>query len=118
MTPDEFFAGKTLPKQLFEAVHQAVESIGEFSIRVSKSQIAFRRGRNFALVWMPEQYLKRKAAPLVLTIMLRERDTSPRWKEVVEPTPGRFTHHLELYETSDVDEEVKTWLRKAWETAV
>jgi hypothetical protein len=66
---------------------------------------------------MPEQYLKWKAAPLVLTVLLPWRDESPRWKQVVEPYPGRFTHHLELYETADIDEEVVGWLREAWEGA-
>jgi hypothetical protein len=94
-----------------------VEGLGTADIRVSKSQIAFRRKRNFALVWMPEQYLKWKAAPLVLTVLLPWRDESPRWKQVVEPYPGRFTHHLELYETADIDEEVVGWLREAWEGA-
>lgn len=33
------------------------------------------------------------------------KDTSPRWKEIVEPKPGRLTHHLELYSTSEMDDE-------------
>jgi hypothetical protein len=118
MTPDEFFTGHTLAQTLFEAVQKAVEEFGTAEIRVSKSQIAFRRRRNFALAWMPGQYLKGKMAPLVLTVLLPCRDGSPRWKEVVEPYPGRFTHHLELHETAEVDEEVEKWLRQAWEAAV
>ena len=54
---------------------------------------------------------------LVLTIFLRRRDASPRWKEIVEPVAGRFTHHLELNDTADIDEEVRDWLREAWEAA-
>ena len=91
-----------------------MESIGKAEVRVSKSQVAFRNRRMFAAVWMPEQYLRRKAAPLVLTIALRRRDESPRWKEVVEPTPGRFTHHLELYSPADIDGEARQWLQEAW----
>jgi hypothetical protein len=45
------------------------------------------------------------------------RSDSPRWKEIVEPAPGRFTHHLELYDVADVDDEVRGWLRQAWEAA-
>lgn len=115
MTPDEFFADQALPKQLFGVVRQAVESLGESSLRVSKSQIAFKRWRGFAWAWVPEQYLKRKAAPLVLSLSLPYRDTSPRWKEIVEPYPGRFMHHLEIYAAADIDEEVMGWLRQAWE---
>ena len=50
----------------------------------------------------------------MLTLSLQRRDPSPRWKEVVEPAPGRFTHHLELYTTADIDDEVLDWLREAW----
>jgi hypothetical protein len=117
MKADEFFDDRSFSRSLYEVVREAAEGLGTADIRVSKSQIAFRRKRNFALVWMPEQYLKREAAPLVLTVLLPWRDESPRWKEVVEPYPGRFTHHLELYETADVDEEVREWLRQAWEEA-
>ena len=117
MTPDEFFADKILSKELYAAVRREVEAIGEASIRVSKSQIAFRRRRTFASVWMPGQYLKDSTAPLLLTIFLRWRDPSPRWKEIVEPAPGQFTHHLELNDTADIDQDVSDWPRKAWVAA-
>jgi hypothetical protein len=113
MTAKDFFAGQPLPKELFVAVRREVDALGKVSIRVTKSQIAFRRHRSFAWVWIPGQYLKGKIAPLVLTLSLPSRDGSPRWKEIVEPAPGRFTHHLELYDAADIDEEVKTWLREA-----
>jgi len=115
MTPDEFFAGQVLSKQLFEAVRREVEALGEVVMRVTKSQVAFRRRRGFAWVWMPGQYLKRRTAPLVLSLSLPQRDQSPRWKEIVEPYPGRFSHHLELYDPADIDEQVRSWLREAWE---
>jgi len=117
MTVDEFFSGKVLPEKLFQAVRAEVEAIGGASIRVTKSQIAFRRRRAFAWVWMPGRYLRGRTAPLVLTLALPWRDGSPRWKEIVEPAPGRFTHHLELNDTADIDEEVRGWLRAAWEAA-
>ena len=115
MTPDEFFAGQAQSNQLFETVRREVEALGESSMRVSKSQVAFRRRRGFAWVWMPGQYLKRKAAPLVLSLSLPRRDESPRWKEIVEPYPGRFMHHLELYDLAEFDNQVRNWLREAWE---
>ncbi|MBN2099282.1 MAG: hypothetical protein JW753_06760 [Dehalococcoidia bacterium] len=91
----------------------AVDAVGKAEIRVTKSQIAFRRRRAFAWTWMPGTYLRSQHAPLVLTISLRRRDPSPRWKEIVEPTPGRFTHHLELLSAADIDDEVCSWLREA-----
>lgn len=103
--------------QLYAEVCRAVAGLGEAGMRPGRSQVAFRRRRTFAAVWMPRQYLGR-GAPLVLTIYLPARDPSPRFKEVVEPAPGRFTHHLELRGPGDVDEEVLGWLRRAWEAAV
>ena len=113
---DGFFAGHDSSRVIFEAVRHAVDSIGPADVVVSKSQVAFRRVHGFAFVWMPEQYLGR-GAPLVLTVGLRHRDDSARWKSVVEPSTGRFTHHLELTDASDVDDEVRGWLREAWELA-
>jgi hypothetical protein len=66
---------------------------------------------------MPDRYLGAGHAPLVLSVALRRRDASSRWKEVVEPAPGRFMHHLELRELADIDDEARAWLAEAWEAA-
>jgi hypothetical protein len=118
MTLDEFFAGREHSRRIFEAVRTAIEAIGPADVRAGKSQVSFWRRKAFARVWIPGMYLTgRKAAPLVLTLGFRHRDLSPRWKEVVEPVAGRFTHHLELYSADDVDNEVRGWLREGWEAA-
>ena len=117
MSPDEFLDRQPDAKPLFAAIQMAVNEAGQASIRVTKSQIAFCRHRNFAFVWLPHQYLRGKVAPLVLTLSLPTRMPSPRWKQVVEPAPGHFTHHLEVHRVEDVDEEVVEWLRLAWEAA-
>jgi hypothetical protein len=114
---EEFFEGQELSRRIFQAVRSLVDSIGPADIRASKSQIAFRRRRSFAWAWMPGRYLRGKPAPLVLTIGLGRHDGSPRWKEVVEPYPGRFIHHLELYSPEEVSEEVRAWLAEAWNCA-
>ena len=112
---EAFFAGYETARPLFDALCSAVAELGPLELRVSKSQIAFRRGkrRAFAWAWVPGRYLRRKTAPLVLTVALRRRDESARWKEIVEPAPGRVTHHLELHAAADIDDEVRAWLREA-----
>lgn len=117
LTLDEYFGGQVEARQLFEALSRLIESIGPAAMRATKSQVAFRRRRAFAWAWMPGQYLRRPAAPLVLTVALPARDPSPRWKQVVEPAPGRFVHHLELWSSADLDDEVDEWLREAWGAA-
>jgi hypothetical protein len=66
---------------------------------------------------MPGAYLRGQVAPLVLTLPFRHRGPSPRWKEIVEPHPGRFTHHLELRSSAEIDDEVRAWLQEAWTAA-
>lgn len=118
MTPDEFFDGHDEAKRLYVAVRAVLDDFGEAGLRVTKSQIAFRRRRAFAWVWRPEAHLHRSGlAPLVLSMSLRRRDDSPRWKEVVEPAPARFMHHLELRDPAEIDEQVRAWLREAWSAA-
>jgi len=117
MTPEDYFGDEVESLRLFEAVAAAISEIGPATVATSKSQVAFRRRRTFAWVWMPGKYLRREAAPLVLILGFTTRNDSPRWKEIVEPKPGRFTHHLELYDSGDIDDEVRGWLREAWEAA-
>jgi len=116
-TLDEFFADHDDSRMLFDALLDRINSIGTADYKVTKSQIAFRRKKQFAWVWMPGKYLRGKTAPLVLSLSFPDRDPSPRWKEIVEPAPGRFMHHLELYNVSYIDGDVICWLRSAWEQA-
>jgi hypothetical protein len=87
-------------------------------VRVSRSQIDFCRAHPFAAVWCPDRYLEGNHTPLVLTVFLRHRDPSPRWKQVVAAAPGRFTHHMALHAPGEVDGEVRAWLAAAWREAV
>jgi hypothetical protein len=113
VTLEEFFEGQELSRQLFEVLRAKIEVHGPVELRVTKSQIAFRRDKAFAWAWMPGKYLRRRAAPLVLSVSLPDRDGSPRWKSIVEPVPGRFMHHLELYTIDEIDDEVCAWLQAA-----
>ncbi len=115
---DDYFRDQPQSRQLFDALREQIEAIGRVEMVVTKSQVAFRRARPFAWAWRPGQYLRgRGLAPLVLTLAFPRRDPSPRWKSVVEPARGRFIHHLELFSAADLDEQVRGWLRAAWELA-
>ena len=117
MTLDEFFEGQEEARRIFDALQAAMKALGPVDFRVTKSQVAFRRRVTFAYAWMAGMYLRGKQAPLVLTLSLRRRHPSPRWKEIVEPAAGRVTHHLELYSSAEIDAEVREYLREAWEAA-
>lgn len=112
-TPEEFFEGHPKAMAVFEAVSAILTGLGPFDVRVSKSQVAFRRRRGFAYLWLPGQYLRNPHAEVVLSFALGRRDESERFKQVVEPAPGQWMHHLEIHDLDDIDGEVADWLREA-----
>jgi hypothetical protein len=116
MTLDEFFSGWEESRRIFDALCNASDVVRQAELRVKKSQVAFYRRKAFAWIWIPGMYLRDATAPLVLTISFRRRDLSPRWKEIVQPRPGRFTHHLEIRSVSEIDDEIRAWLLEAWNT--
>jgi hypothetical protein len=116
-TPQEFFPGHPDALAVYEKVRAMVDRLGPFDVRVSKSQVAFRRRRGFAYLWMPGKYLRKPTAEVVLSIALGRLDESRRFKEVVHPAPAHWMHHLEIHGLGDVDEEVADWLREAAERA-
>ena len=110
---EAFFAGHPHALAVFRRILAVVESLGPFDLRVTKSQVAFRRKRGFAYVWMPGQYLRHPTAEVVLSIALDRPLTSTRFKEVAHPAPAQWMHHLEIHDVTDIDAEVGTWLRDA-----
>ena len=75
-TPEGFFDGSPDGLRLYAAVEQAVRDIGDASIRVTKSQIAFSRRKGFLYLWRPGQYVK-SDVPAVLSVVLPREVTSP-----------------------------------------
>jgi hypothetical protein len=112
--PEQLFAGHPVPLAVVDRVR---ELVGECTVRTSRSQVAFRRRRGFAYVWRPGQYLHGEVAPAVLTVVLGRPDASPRWKEVVQPSPHSWVHHLEVRSPDELDDEVAAWLHEAWARA-
>lgn len=115
-TPEEFFEGSPVGLRLYEAVADAVASVGPADVTVGKSQIAFRSRKGFAYVWRPRQYLS-SGAPAVLSFALPEELDSPRFKQVAHPGRHVWMHHLELRDPRDVDDEVRHWLTVAYAAA-
>jgi hypothetical protein len=115
--PEDFFAGHPIGLAAFERVRSTVAELGDVEVRTTKSQVAFRRRRGFAFLWLPGRYLRSPAAEVVLTVALGRHDASPRWKEVVHPSSRQWIHHLELTSPDDIDDEVQAWLLEAADRA-
>ena len=117
MDPEELLAGHPVAETVYEKVRSVLADLGQFEVRTSKSQIAFRRTRGFAYLWLPGQYLTNPDAEVVLSIALGRHDRSARFKEVAHPTARHWMHHLELHDPDEIDDEVLDWLREAAERA-
>ncbi|GAC55494.1 MULTISPECIES: DUF5655 domain-containing protein [Gordonia] len=109
---EDFFAGSPEGLSIHGAVEEAIRDLGDdIAVRVTKSQIAFQRRTGFAYVWRPGMYV-RSDVPAVLSIALRHRVDSARFKEVAHPSPHVWMHHLEMRATADVDAEVRRVARR------
>lgn len=117
MEVEEFFAGHPTALAVFARVHSVLTEAGGCTVRVTRSQVAFRRRRGLAYLWLPGQYLVRPTAEVILTVALGRHDSSPRWKQVAHPAGAHWMHHLEVHGPDEIDDEVTGWLREAAERA-
>lgn len=113
----EFFAKSPEGLGAYQKVCGILGGLGDYEVRVTKSQVAFRRKRGFAFLWIPGRYLRGPVSPVVLSISLNRPVRSSRFKEVVHPSPSHWMHHLEINETDDIDDDVVGWLAEALEQA-
>jgi hypothetical protein len=116
-TPEDLLAGSELGLAVYRRVRAQLDPLGRYDVRVGKSQIAFRRARGFAYLWLPGQYLRHPDAEVVLSLALGRELTSPRFKQVVQPAPRQWMHHLEVRDVADLDDEVGDWVAEAFQGA-
>ena len=115
--PEEFFAGHPDAMAVYLHVLSLTGELGPVEVRVSRSQVAFRRRTGFAYLWLPGRWLSHPSAEVVLSIALARPDGSARFKQVAHPAPKVWMHHLEVHSVADLDAEVARWLREAYERA-
>ena len=101
---------------LYEAFEERILSeMDSVNIKVQKTQITFSNKHNFACVsFLPVRKAKeRPASYIVVSFGLGNRVDSPRIDAAVEPYPNRWTHHVLISETEEIDEELMGWIREA-----
>ena len=87
--------------------------------RVQKTQIAFSDRHAFACISFAR--VKRKAelpkGYMVITLSLPAPLDSERVAVKTEPYPGRWTHHFIVSRPEELDEEMVSWIREAYDFA-
>ena len=115
---NQFFSDKPTQLKLFGFVSKYLETLGSVTLKVTKSQISFAKKRQFAWVWLPQPWDRRRPKScIVLSFSLDEPVRSPQIAQVVEPYPKRFMHHVIIERKADFNGDVKKWLKQAYETA-
>lgn len=88
-------------------------------IQPQKSQITLKNRRVFGAVsFLPARKAKDRPDPYItITLGLNRREPSSRIDQAVEPYPGRWTHHLVIGSVEEIDDELMSWTREAYDFA-
>jgi hypothetical protein len=112
-----FFRHEPEVLPLFGAFAEAIrERHPEAEVRVQRSQISLRGPRPFCAAWLPIRpgITGRPDHYLVISFGLDREITNPRLVDTVEPYPGRWTHHVIIADTSDIDDALMSWIDLAF----
>ncbi len=111
-----FFEAKRDAFPLYEALRAAIfTTCGPVDIQVKKTQISFINRHLFGAVsFTPVRKAKERPNPYItVTFGLLHQVGSPRIDAAVEAYPHRFTHHLIIGSTDEIDDELLHWLKEA-----
>ncbi|MBD5103075.1 MAG: hypothetical protein HDT27_10415 [Subdoligranulum sp.] len=113
-----FFDGKLAALELYEALEERIlTDIPEVNVKVQKTQITFSGRHNFAFVsFLPVRKAKERPKNYItVTFGLGYRKDSPRIDVATEPYPHRWTHHVLISSSAEIDDELLGWIREASE---
>ena len=105
---------------LYQAFEELLfDSFPVVNKRVQKTQITFSNRHVFACVSFAR--VKRKTELpmrfIVITLGLPAPLDSERVAVKTEPYPGRWTHHIVINKPEELDEELLSWVREAYDFA-
>ena len=105
---------------LYQAFEELLfDSFPVVNKRVQKTQITFSNRHVFACVSFAR--VKRKTELpmrfIVITLGLPAPLDSERVAVKTEPYPGRWTHHIVVNKPKELDEELFSWVREAYDFA-
>ena len=113
-----FFSQHMEALPLYEKLEERIlAEIPDVKVKVAKTQISFSNKRGFAFVsFNPCRRAKeRPAVWMTVSFGLGYRKEAERVDVATEPYPGRWTHHVMVGSTSEIDEELLGWLKEAAE---
>ncbi len=115
-----FFNGHPEALPLYEAFEKRLLSELEgVVVQPQKSQITLKNRRVFGAVsFLAARKAKDRPNPYItVTLGLNRRLDSLRVDKASEPYLGRWTHHLVIGATDEIDDELMAWVREAYDFA-
>lgn len=113
-----FFSQHMEALPLYEKLEERIlTEIPDVKVKAARTQISFSNKRGFAFVsFNPCRRAKeRPAVWMTVSFWLGYRKEAERVDVATEPYPGRWTHHVMVGSTSEIDEELLGWLKEAAE---
>lgn len=109
-----FFGKNTRSGALFDQIMERLQAEfpGLHVLKVGKTMINLGDSRTFFYISLPRQAARRNEA-LLISLGLDRPIQSPRIRDVSQPYPGRWTHHILIGGAEELDEELLSWLRQA-----
>ncbi len=111
-----FFSQHMEALPLYEKLEERIlTEIPDVKVKVAKTQISFSNKRGFAFVsFNPCRRAKeRPAVWMTVSFGLGYRKETERVDVATEPYPGRWTHHVMVGSTPEIDRELLGWLKEA-----
>lgn len=106
----KFLAGKSQQAiSLYEHFSALVSECGPVQIAPAKTRIGFQVRMIFAAV------NKLSGQGLEAHVVLSRRLKGSRFKRIETMSPKCFVHHFRIESLSELDEELKSWLREAYQ---
>lgn len=105
-----FFGGQVDELTAYGALEDALRArYPDMTVRVQKSCISFCDPRPFCYVSL-QRCGKRPGRYILVTFGLEAPIADPRVAAVVEPYPNRWTHHVPVAVSSEVDDQLLAWI--------
>ncbi|MDD3244435.1 MAG: DUF5655 domain-containing protein [Eubacteriales bacterium] len=108
--PFALFAGNPEEWELYCALEEEMlAAFSQLDILPQKTQIRMSSRHPFAFVSLPS-----RRGGIVVSFALAYEVQNCRVFSAAHPTPGRWTHHVMVFERSQIDGELMDWLSQAY----
>jgi hypothetical protein len=105
---DRIYTGpKTALRPIHDAVMSAIATLGAFDVAPKKTYLSLRRKKQFAMVG--------PATNTRVEVGLNMKRVAPMPRLETLPPGGMCPYRVRLTDVTDVDEELLTWIRKAYD---